>query len=117
MTIGVLTEPHPETRVALVPDLAGNLIQKQTDVLYQKSAGKAAFFEDEAYARIGCKLMNRTEVLENSKTILAIHPLETSDLKAMNEGVLIGQFQPFNNKDFVRICMDQGITMFSLDML
>lgn len=117
MTIGVLTEPHPETRVALVPELAGNLIRKRTDILYQRAAGNAAFFEDDAYSRIGCKVMGRTEVLENSKAILAIHAPEAPDLKAMREGVLIGQFQPFTNKDFVKGCMDQGITMFSLDML
>ncbi|MBK7425721.1 MAG: Re/Si-specific NAD(P)(+) transhydrogenase subunit alpha [Saprospiraceae bacterium] len=117
MTIGVLTEPQPETRVALVPELAGNLIQKHTDILIQRSAGKSAFFEDEAYAKIGCKLMDRTEVLKHSTVVLAIHPPESDDLLAMKGGILIGQFQPFNNKDFVQACMDQGITMFSLDML
>src|SRR5262249_49188578 len=49
--------------------------------------------------------------------VLVIHPPETDTIRQLHSKVLIGVFQPLYNVQFVKECLAQSVTAFSLDML
>ena len=55
MTIGVLKESVPETRVSILPEHLAILKKMHVDVLVEINAGESAFASDQQYAEAGAK--------------------------------------------------------------
>lgn len=117
MTIGLLRESSPETRVSLTDETVASLIKKGQQVLVEKGAGETAFCSDELYQKAGATLAQRDEVIAGSHVLLSIHPLPLSSLSALKGKILIGSFQPLYQQDWVKTAAKTGLTCFSLDML
>src|SRR5690606_34366331 len=115
MTIGVLKEASPETRVSLLPEAAGTLVKKGITVLVEQGAGEKAFSADDDYRNAGAKVVSRSEVLQSSDVLLCIHPIP--EISNLSSRVLIGVYQPLYNVELMHTWAKQGITTFSLDML
>ncbi len=116
MTIGVLKESLPETRVSLLPEHLGILKKLNVDVIIENNAGANAFANDEKYADGGAQVAPRNEVLNTADIILALNP-ESVDVEKLQSKILLGNYQPLYNISFVQICMQKNITMFSIDMI
>ena len=80
MTIGILKEPLPETRVSMLPDIAAAFIAKGIQVRIEKTAGNTAFAFDESYTSKGLQVVSRTEVLVQSDIILSMNLLSEADV-------------------------------------
>ena len=118
MIIGVLKEPHPETRVSLLPEHITILKKWNVDVCVENGAGALAFADDETYAKAGAKLMTRDDVLQNAIVALSINTLPESDLAKLKTGTaLLGIYQPFFNPALTKDWSAKGLTVFSMDML
>ena len=65
MTIGILKEPHPETRVSLLPEGAASLIKQNITVQVERNAGELAFAFDDAYRSLNVTVQERSQVLES----------------------------------------------------
>lgn len=113
MTIGVLKEASPETRVSLLPEAAGTLTKKGITVVVEQGAGEKAFSADEDYTKAGAQVVSRQQVLQSSDIILCIHPIP--DIPSNK--ILIGVYQPLFNVPVMQNWAKQGVTSFSLDML
>jgi H+-translocating NAD(P) transhydrogenase subunit alpha len=113
MTIGVLKEASPETRVSLLPEAAGTLTKKGITVVVEQDAGEKAFSADEEYIKFGAQVVSRQQVLQSSEVILCIHPIP--DIPSNK--ILIGVYQPLFNIPVMQSWAKQGVTSFSLDML
>jgi len=113
MTIGVLKETPPETRVSLLPEAVGTLTKKGITVLVEQGAGEKAFSTNDDYTKAGAQVESRQQVLQSSDIILAIHP--PSD--TVSNKIFIGVFQPLFNDQLMQSWAKQGLTTFSLDML
>ena len=59
MTIGVLKEPIPETRVSLLPEHLAILKKLNVDVLIENNAGENAFASDEKYIEAGASIVSK----------------------------------------------------------
>lgn len=115
MTIGVLKEPSEETRVSLLPEAVTALTKKGITVFVEQGAGEKAFYNDDEYVKAGAVIKSRSEVVQSSDVLLAIHPFpEAANLKTT---VLIGVYQPLFNVPVMQQWAKQGLTTFSLDML
>ena len=57
MKFCVPKEPQPETRVAMVPEVAKLLIKKGHQLSIQAGAGLGAFITDEEYTAAGCQIV------------------------------------------------------------
>ena len=114
MTVGILREPSPETRVSLLPEAVAQLTKKQIAVLVESSAGVKASATDEDYQNSGAKISSAEEILSLSDVILSIHQPAFSIARSK---VLIGVYQPLYNQSLVQQWAQQGLTVFSLDML
>ncbi|HZI68173.1 MAG TPA: Re/Si-specific NAD(P)(+) transhydrogenase subunit alpha, partial [Hanamia sp.] len=117
MTIGVLKEPSPETRVSLLPEHIGILKKLNVDVLVEKAAGEKAFASDEKYVEAGASVDTRENVIAKSEIVLSIHLPSEDEVSSLKSKVLLGIFQPLYNPGFVKQFTTAGVTVFSIDMI
>lgn len=114
MTIGVLQEAAPETRVSLLPEHVAVLQKKGIQVIVQSEAGKKAFASNEAYAAAGARLGNKYEVLSQSDIVLSMHLNNEGEWK---DKVFVGNFQPLFKPEIMAQLASHNCTLFSLDLL
>ena len=118
MTIGILKETAPETRVSLLPDAAATLTKQNITVQVEKSAGANAYAFDESYQSKNTNAVERSNVLTSSEIILSINPLSEQDVAQLKpNAILIGVYQPLFNYDLTKQWAEKNITVFSLDMI
>ena len=114
MTIGVLQEAAPETRVSLLPEHLAILKKKGITVLVQSEAGKRAFASDESYIAAGAKIVTKHEVLSQSDIILSMYLHHENEWK---DKVFVGNFQPLLRPAVMQQLAANNCSVFSLDML
>ncbi len=118
MTIGILCEPTPETRVSLLPEHISILKKHNITVLTETNAGSRAFAGDSSYENEGAEVASRKNVLETSDILLTIHPLTEDDLKhAKSSSVILGMYNPLSQFQTIKNWAGKGFTTFSMDML
>lgn len=117
MTIGVLKEPSPETRVSLLPEHIATLKKWNCAVAIEAGAGNLSFANDDKYAEAGASIQSRNELLQNADIILSINPLSDEDIAAAKATVLLGFFQSLFNANIIKDWALKGKTVFSIDML
>ncbi|HEU4903957.1 MAG TPA: Re/Si-specific NAD(P)(+) transhydrogenase subunit alpha [Flavisolibacter sp.] len=116
MIIGVLKEPLAETRVSLLPEAVATLTKKGVRVLLETNAGVRSSATDEAYENAGAIISSRQSVVQQSDVLLSIHPSE-EEIPSDGEKILIGVYQVLYNTAMVARWAQQGLTVFSLEML
>lgn len=114
MIVGILKEPSHETRVSLLPEAVAQLTKKGISVLVENNAGFKASASDKDYETAGAKIFSAQDVVSSAEVILSIHQPE---LPLSNSKVLIGVYQPLYNTSLMQQWAQQGLTVFSLDML
>jgi H+-translocating NAD(P) transhydrogenase subunit alpha len=117
MTIGVLKEPFPETRVSLLAEAVATLTKKGISVLIESGAGEKAYCSNSEYEKVGAVIKSRDEVLSGSELLLSIHPVLSSELSQLSSDILIGVYQPLYNVAIMKEWAARNVTVFSLDML
>lgn len=117
MTIGVLKEPSPETRVSLLPEHIATLKKWNCTVAVETGAGVLSFANDEKYTEAGASVQSRNEVLQSADIILSINPPADADVAAAKAQVLLGFFQSLFNAAIIKDWAAKGKTVFSMDML
>jgi NAD(P) transhydrogenase subunit alpha len=117
MTIGVLKEPLPETRVSLLPEHILILKKLNVEVLIEKNAGEKAFASDEKYVEAGATLVSREEVLSKSEIILSIHLPSENEINLLEAKIILGFYQPLYNKELIEKFTKNNVTVFSIDMI
>ena len=117
MTIGVLKEPLPETRVSLLPEHVPIFQKLNVNVLIELSAGEKAFVSDQKYAEAGSKVVSRDEVLKNSDIILSINIPSSIDIDLLQSKILLGNYQPLYNYSLMQKLAEKNVTVFSIDMI
>jgi NAD(P) transhydrogenase subunit alpha len=116
MIVGVLKEPQEESRVSLIPESVAQLTKKGIEVLVEQGAGAKAFAADADYEKAGAVILSAQEVIAQADIILAIHRLDNRHTIPPAK-ILIGAYQPLYSYDAVKQWAQNGLTIFSLDML
>jgi H+-translocating NAD(P) transhydrogenase subunit alpha len=117
MTIAVLKEISPETRVALTPETVQKLTQSRVNILIEQGAGEKAHFRDSEYIDSGAAVITRNEVLEKADCILTLAPLPPEEVTRWKGKILIGALDPYKSRLQIDALLAAGITAFSLDLL
>ncbi|MFW6019790.1 MAG: Re/Si-specific NAD(P)(+) transhydrogenase subunit alpha [Bacteroidales bacterium] len=117
MNIGILKEQEPERRVALLPELIKDFIDKhQVDILIEKDAGKGSYISDEMFEEAGAKIVERSDIFSNADVIGALSGPDEQELSELKEGqVLLSTFQPLSHQSYVEQLLENKVTSFSLD--
>ena len=117
MTIGILKEPTPETRVSLLPEHLTFLKKFPIDFLVESNAGAQAFAADNTYTECGGVITERNEILQKADIILCIHLPEESSFELLSSKIILGTFQPLYHPKEIQQLIDKNVTPFSMDML
>jgi NAD(P) transhydrogenase subunit alpha len=117
MTIGLLKEPHPETRVSLLAEAVATLTKKGITVLVESGAGEKAFCNNADYEKAGAKITDTNTIASSADIILTIHRPVSTVIGQRSAVIAIGVYQPLFNGDTMKEWASKGITTFSLDML
>ena len=118
VVIGALREIAPnETRVALVPEVAGKLNALGARVVMEGGAGAAAQFPDAAYSKV--ELAESAQSLLGSvDVLLKVQAPSVEETSALRKGATVIAFlQPHQRIAEVRALRDRGITSFAMELV
>lgn len=118
VTIGALREGTPlETRVSVVPEVAGKLTQSGARILIEHGAGIRAQFPDSAYKDVSWA-DSSDAVLAQSDVVLTVQPLSVEQIQRLKAGaVVIGFMQPYSRRAEVKAMQDAGVTSFAVELI
>jgi NAD(P) transhydrogenase subunit alpha len=120
LIIGVPREiEERETRVALVPGVAGKLTALGASVLIEAGAGLASSAEDPEYAAAGVEVAgSAAEVYAAADLVLKVAAPTPGEIGRLKAGsVLVGMLAPYRYPERVALLGDRGTTSFSLELL
>lgn len=116
MTIGVLKEQSPESRVSLVPEVVAALVKMNVQVLVESGAGDTAWHNDKAYTDAGATIKERNAIAADSDILLSIHSANIPD-NIKKGAVVLGVFQPLFDTQKMQDFATKGYTVFSMDTI
>jgi NAD(P) transhydrogenase subunit alpha len=114
MIVAVLKEFSPETRVSLIAEGALQLIKKNIQVWVEAGAGLNAFCSDQDYILVGAEIKSAQEIAAGADVVLSIHNPTITLRKGV---VLIGMFQARFEKERIKTWTDQGVVVYSMELL
>jgi len=112
-----------ERRVALVPPVAGDLVDEGHEVYVESGAGETAGYGDEAYETAGCEVVaDRDEVLTAADVVFHVRALGATpdaDPDQYREGsVVVGLLGPYEVADeTLETLAGQGVSAFALELM
>lgn len=116
MTIGILKEPRPDQRVAILPDDLKKI--KAEKYLVETSAGAGAFADDAAFTGIEATIMNRETILQEADVLITISGLPEEEIKQLKKGqVVLGMYNPLGAPQTAQLLAEQGVTCFSMELV
>jgi NAD(P) transhydrogenase subunit alpha len=121
--VGVPTEAvDGENRVALVPSVAGELIDDGHDVLIAAGAGEASNWSDGQYEAVGCEIVpDRTAVFERADVVFQVNGLGTTDGEPdpYRDGqIAVGMFGPYDVTDeTLETLAERNVSAFALELI
>ena len=108
-----------EKRVSVTPETVKKLIDLNFSVFLEKKYGEHLGITDEEYKNKGASLESSAkEVLEKSEIILKVNCPSNDEINSIkNKSILIGQFDPFSNKEMINKMIKKDVKIFSLNLL
>ncbi len=118
MIIGSISEnKNLEKRISLTPEISKKYITSGFKVKIEKGLGDHLGIKDEDFAKEGCDLNSRENILKESDVLLQINLPSDEDLNIVKEkNILIGNFNYNNNQEKINKYKNK-FSIFSLEML
>ncbi|MBN1128254.1 MAG: NAD(P) transhydrogenase subunit alpha [Chitinispirillaceae bacterium] len=118
MIAGILKEPAPENRVAMLPGEAALLKNRRVDVLVENNAGEKAFAPDRDYQEAGARVVPRDAIAAKAELLLSVNPVADNDLKFLHERqTLCSIVNPAENRAWLETARTTGLTVLALDLV
>ena len=123
MIVGVPGETAvDEARVALVPEVAGDLVDDGHEVHVAAGVGASADYTDEEYEAAGCTVSDRETVFDEAEIILQVRALgatDDPDLDVYRDGqIVIGLLGPYDISDETLDALaERNVSAFSLELI
>jgi len=108
-----------EKRVSITPETVKKFISLDISVLIEKGYAEHLGILDDEYKNNGAILCSTAkEVFEKAEIILKVNCPKSSEINIVkNSSILIGQFDPFLNKETINQLIKKKISIFSLNLL
>jgi NAD(P) transhydrogenase subunit alpha len=108
-----------ETRVALTPQIAGQLVADGAEVLVQSGAGDASGNLDDAYREAGATVVPDAAALYGqADVVLRVGRPSDEEAGMLREGtILIGTLGTLARPEYARTLARQGVTAISMDAI
>lgn len=116
MILGVLKEGEAERRTSVLPEHISLLKKAGIEkVNVESGTGRTVNTTDRQYQDAEAEILSRQELITNSDLLSCIHLPD--DVSGMKGKTLITQMNPLANPDQVNKLKEEGMTVFSLDMV
>ena len=108
-----------EKRIAITPDIAKKYIGLGVELSLSENYGLHLGFKDEEYKALGVKILkDEKEALGNADIIVQLGLPSKDKISLISEKkILIGIFNPYNNKEQLESLVKKNINIFSLELL
>jgi NAD(P) transhydrogenase subunit alpha len=108
-----------ETRVALTPQIAGQLVGEGVEVLVQAGAGEASSNTDEAYREAGATIVPDAPALYGqADAVLRVGRPSDEEVEMLRKGsILIGTLGTLARPELAQKLAKQGVTAISMDAI
>lgn len=108
-----------ETRVALTPQIAGQLVGDGAEVLVQAGAGEASANTDDAYREAGATIVPDAPALYGqADVVLRVGRPSDEEVEMLREGsILIGTLGTLAKPEMAQKLASQGVTAISMDAI
>ncbi len=118
LNIGIPKETADrETRVAMTPTIAKQLINKGFAISVETNAGSLSNFSDKDYEDVGATISKRDAVFK-AQIVAKINPPSKDEINLMEKGsVLISLLFAQSNTETLKLLAKQQISAFSLDAI
>ena len=119
MIIGSISENKDyEKRISITPEIAKKYISNGFEVSIEKNLASHLGISDNEFAKEGCKIESRENVLAKSDVILQLNlPDEKSTSLLKENNILIGNFNTTSNKENILKISNKNISVFSMELL
>ena len=119
-TIGSVKEDlSKEKRISITPEVVKKFITLGLEVNIQKNYAEHLNINDEEYKKSGANILDsRKDVFQKSDIILKVNSLITEEFDLIkNQSIVIGQFDPSDNKEIIDKLIQKSVKVFSLNLL
>ena len=108
-----------EKRVALTPDAAKNIIGLGLNIYIEKNYADHLGIKDEDFKKVGVEIKDSSkEVLKSCNLLIKVNYPREDEINNLNEKtILIGMFNPSQNKNKINEIIKKNIKLFSLELL
>lgn len=114
-TIGVVTEPSDETRVAATPATVEKLIALGYQVKVERGAGERSSFPDDAFGKAGATLASREDAWASDIVLKVVAPSD-AEMKLLKPGTTVmGLMSPALQPEILEALAARGVTALALD--
>ena len=117
--VSVLENQNLEKRIAITPDIAKKYIALGFEVSLSKNYGQHLGLEDNEYKELGVKIYNNdNEIITSADVIVQLGlPSDNKISQIKKDQILIGVFNPYDNKEKIDSLVKKNIKIFSLELL
>lgn len=119
VTVAIPKEITPgETRIALVPEVAGRLVKSGYAVRVERGAGAGARTTDAAFEGAGCRVVDGADLYGGADVVVKVRPPLAAEVSRYPEGALfIGFLQPATDQESVRALAARGLRALSMTLV
>ncbi len=120
MRVGIPKEVKAdEYRVAMMPVGADVLVRAGHEVLIEADAGIGSGFPDEAYVKVGAKIVSSAEeVFSRSDLLIKVKEPQPQEIKLFHSGQIVFTYLHFAaSKDLTEACRKSGITAIAYETI
>ena len=116
MNIGVPKETAAgERRVALIPDVAGSLVEKKLEVIVEPGAGEGSGHPDSQYSDAGAELGGDPFGCD---VLVKVAPPSAEEISRLRSGqILVGHLQPLTAGETTKALASAGVTSFAMEAI
>ena len=117
--VSISEDKKIEKRIAITPDIAKKYIALGFEVSLSEKYGEHLGFKDNEYKELGVKTSkNDNEIITSADIILQLGLLSEDKISHIKENqILIGVFDPYNNKEKIDKIVKKNTNVFSLELL
>ena len=117
--VSILENQLIEKRIAITPDIAKKYIGLGFEVSLSENYGEHLGFGDKEYKELGVEISNNdNQIIKSADLIVQLGLLSNDKISYTKENqILIGVFDPYNNKEKIDNILKKNINILSLELL
>ena len=100
-----------------MPNTINEIKKLNLEIFFEKKIAEHIYIDDEEFEKLGAKALTKEEIL-NRCDIIVYYKFNYNDIEYIRRNsILIGLFDPFVNKEKLKLLLEKQLTIFSLELI